>query len=301
MNSLNTVIIILGPTASGKTAVSLEVAKYFNTCIISADSRQCYNELNIGVAKPSKKELNSVKHYFINSHSVTENVTAFTFEEYALKASEEIFHDNNVAIMVGGTGLYIKAFCQGLDVIPSTDKTIRENIINQYNQKGLTWLQTEVKEKDFEYWQQAEQQNPQRLMRALEVLSASGKSITVFRRNQRRPRDFRILKVGLDVSREVLNSNISIRADKMIEDGLIEEVRSLIPYRDFNALQTVGYKEIFDYFNGIFSLEEAIKQIKKNTRQYAKRQLTWFKKDAEIHWLTSPFSIKDFLSIYYKK
>lgn len=201
MNSANTVIIIVGATASGKTELSLKVAKHFNTSIISADSRQCYKELNIGVAKPSEEELKSAKHYFINSHSIQENVTAYTFGEYALASSTKIFKKNKVAVMVGGTGLYIRAFCEGLDEIPPVNEAIRERIVNQYKENGLAWLQEEVSQNDETYWQQAEQENPQRLMRALEVITSTGKSITSFRQKKKMIRNFSIKKIGISTLR----------------------------------------------------------------------------------------------------
>ncbi|SFP61797.1 tRNA (adenosine(37)-N6)-dimethylallyltransferase MiaA [Parafilimonas terrae] len=280
-----TVIIIVGPTASGKTALSLQLAAHYKTSIISADSRQCYKELNIGVAKPPEAALQSIKHYFINSHSIHDNVNAQVFEEYALQAAEEIFANNDIAIMVGGTGMYIKAFCEGLDVIPEINASVRESIIQQYNQQGLTWLQHEVKEKDPAFWQQAEQQNPQRLMRALEVITATGISIAKFRRQEMKTRNFQIKKIGINLLKQQLHENINARVDEMISEGLVEEVRSLLPYKNINALQTVGYKEVFDYLEEKCSLPEAIEKIKTNTRQYAKRQLTWFKKDKEIEWV----------------
>lgn len=280
-----TVIIIVGPTASGKTALSLQLAAHYKTSIISADSRQCYKELNIGVAKPSEAALQSFKHYFINSHSIHDNVNAQVFEAYALQAAEEIFAYNDVAVMVGGTGMYIKAFCEGLDVIPEINASVRESIIQQYDQQGLKWLQNEVKQKDPLFWQQAEQQNPQRLMRALEVITATGISIAKFRRQEKKTRDFQIKKIGINLPKQQLHENINARVDEMISEGLVEEVRSLLPYKNINALQTVGYKEVFDYLEKKCSLPEAIEKIKTNTRQYAKRQLTWFKKDKEIEWV----------------
>jgi tRNA dimethylallyltransferase len=285
MKQENTIIIIVGPTASGKTSLSLQLAQYLNTNIISADSRQCFKELNIGVAKPANEELERVKHYFINSHSIFENITAQTFEQCALKAAEEIFKHNKYAVMAGGTGLYIKAFCEGLDEIPDVDEIIRKKIIEEYNNKGLLWLQNEVKKKDPLFWQVGEQQNPQRLMRALEVFLSSGKSITTFRTQVKKERSFNIIKVGLDISKEQLHSNIDTRIDEMIENGLVNEVESLWTYKNLNALQTVGYKEIFEYFEGSISLKDAIKKIKANTNQYAKRQMTWFKKDKSIYWI----------------
>lgn len=280
-----TVIIIVGPTASGKTALSLQLAAHYKTSIISADSRQCYRELNIGVAKPPEAALQSIQHYFINSHSIHDNVNAQVFETYALQAVEEIFANNNVAIMVGGTGMYIKAFCEGLDAMPEIDPSIRETIIQQYNLQGLAWLQNEVKEKDPAFWQQAEQQNPQRLMRALEVITSTGISITLLRKQEKKTRHFQVKKIGINLPKQQLHENINSRVDEMIREGLVEEVRSLLPYKNLNALQTVGYKEVFDYLEGNYSLAEAIEKIKSNTRQYAKRQLTWFKKDKEVEWV----------------
>lgn len=280
-----TVIIIVGPTASGKTALSLQLAAHYKTSIISADSRQCYRELNIGVAKPPEAALQSIQHYFINSHSIHDNVNAQVFETYALQAVEEIFANNNVAIMVGGTGMYIKAFCEGLDAMPEIDPSIRETIIQQYNLQGLAWLQNEVKEKDPVFWQQAEQQNPQRLMRALEVITSTGISIAQLRKQEKKTRHFQVKKIGINLPKQQLHENINSRVDEMIREGLVEEVRSLLPYKNLNALQTVGYKEVFDYLEGNYSLAEAIEKIKSNTRQYAKRQLTWFKKDKEVDWV----------------
>jgi len=279
------VIVIAGPTASGKTALSLQLARKYKTAIISADSRQCFKELDIGVAKPSDDALQSIKHYFINSHSIHDTVNAEVFEKYALAAAEEIFQYNETAIMVGGTGMYIKAFCEGLDAIPETDPAIRAHIIYSYNQNGLEWLQQEVEKNDPLFWQQAEQQNPQRLMRALEIINATGMSVTAFRKNVKKERPFRVIKLGIGLPKERLYANISSRVDEMIAEGLVAEVEQLYPYRDLNALQTVGYKELFEYIEGRVSLQESIQKIKSNTKQYAKRQLTWFKKDKAIFWL----------------
>jgi len=289
-----TVIIIVGPTASGKTDLSLQLATHYKTAIISADSRQCFKELNIGVAKPSEEALHSIKHYFINSHSIQDDVNAQVFEEYALNAANEILEENNIAIMVVGTGMYIKAFCEGLDVMPYIDVSVRNNIISNYTAKGLPWLQQEVKTKDPAFWQLAEQQNPQRLMRALEVINATGISITAFRTKNKKQRNFQIKKIGIALPKEQLHKNINTRVDIMIEEGLVDEVKALVPYKNLNALQTVGYKEIFDYLDGKSSLPEAIEKIKVNTRQYAKRQLTWFKKDAAIKFIPAPVNI-DFI------
>jgi len=279
------VIIIVGPTASGKTSLSLQLAAHYKTSIISADSRQCFHELNIGVAKPPGEALHAIKHYFINSHSIHDVVNAQVFETYALNAAQEIFKKNDVAIVAGGTGMYIKAFCDGLDEIPEVELSLREQIINAYKEKGLAWLQQEVQEKDPGFWAVAEQQNPQRLMRALEVVGSTGRSITAFRNNVNKERPFNIIKIGIDISKPQLHANIEKRTDEMMAEGLVEEVGSLYAFKHINALQTVGYKEIFEYMEGKFSLAEAVNQIKINTRQYAKRQLTWFRKDKTIHWL----------------
>ncbi len=290
-----TVIIITGPTASGKTSLSLQLAKHFNTSIISADSRQCFRELNIGVAKPTYQQLIAVPHYFINTHSISDKVTAGVFEKYALNTATEEFKKQDVVVMAGGTGLYIKAFCEGLDEVPDVDENIRKTIQDDYWENGLVWLQQEIIKADPEFWEQAEQQNPQRLMRALEVVMSTGRSILSFRKSQNVIRPFRIIKIGIDISRDHLHHNIEERVDEMMEDGLAEEVERLLPYRHLNALQTVGYKELFDYFDNKMPRHMAVENIKQNTRQYAKRQLTWFKKDATIQWMKPDENILHFL------
>lgn len=284
MQLKNTVIIICGPTAIGKTKLAIEIALHLQTKIISADSRQCFKELNIGVAKPSLYELNLVEHFFINSNSIKEDTNAVSFETYALKKVNAIFQSTNYAVMVGGTGLYIKAFCEGLDEIPAIPTELRNDIYSNYKANGLTWLQKQLQAKDKNFWEIAEQQNPQRLMRALEVVEFTGKSINEFRKRKQQTRDFNIIKIGLETEREKLYSNINNRVDEMIQMGLVEEVKNLLPFANYNALQTVGYKEIFDYLNGNCSLDFAIESIKQHTRNYAKRQITWFKKDKDIKW-----------------
>lgn len=280
-----TVIIISGPTAVGKTAFAIALAQHFQTDIISADSRQCYKEMKIGVARPSAEELASVKHYFIASYNITDNLNAGSFEKYALAAADEIFQNHPVAIMVGGTGLYIKAFCEGIDPMPVVPEEIRTQVIAGYNDKGLIWLQKELQQKDPAFWEVAEQQNPQRLMRALEVLYATGQSIMVYRKEKKTERPFNLLKIGLELPKEQLHQNIHTRVDQMMESGLLDEVKSLIPFKTHNALQTVGYRELFDHLDGNISLEQAVTDIKTNTRHYAKRQMTWFAKDTGIEWL----------------
>lgn len=284
ISSRKTVIIIAGPTATGKTAVALSLAKHFHTEIISADSRQCFRELRIGVARPSDEELKEVTHHFIASHSIQEDINAAYFEQYALQKVNQLFEKHDIVVMVGGTGLYIKAFCEGLDEIPAIDASIRETIINNYDAKGMKWLQDEVKKKDPRFFSVGEIQNPQRMMRALEVIGSTGQSILDFRKKEKKRRGFNIIRIGLELPKEELRQNINARVDKMIELGLIEEVKRLIPFRNLNALQTVGYTEIFEFFDGKTSLVSAIEGIKKNTRHYAKRQMTWFKKDKDIQW-----------------
>jgi tRNA dimethylallyltransferase len=280
-----TVLLLVGPTASGKTEVSLKLAQYFQTSIISADSRQCFIELNIGVAKPSLEELHMVPHLFINSHSIGQNVNAGLFERLALQWSSEIFNDHDLLVMVGGTGLYIKAFCEGLNKIPPVDESIRSVIQLKYEENGLEWLQEEIRLKDPEFFSVGETMNPQRMMRALEVVLSTDRSILSFRNEPIKRRPFRIIKFGLQLTREELYRNINFRTEKMIELGLLEEVKKLLPYAHLNALQSVGYNEIFSYLNAAISLEKAVELIKKNTRNYAKRQMTWFNRDKSIQWI----------------
>ena len=278
------VIIICGPTAVGKTPVAIELAKHFQTEIISADSRQCFKELNIGVARPSVDELQEVKHHFIASHSIHEEMNAVVFEKFALQKANGLFLQYDIVVMVGGTGLYIKAFTEGLDSIPDIDPSVRERIISHYENNGMEWLQQELKMKDLLFYETGEIQNPQRMMRALEVMEATGRSIVSFRKGTRSPRNFNSLKVALELPREELIRNINTRTDTMMETGLLDEVKQLTAFKNLNALQTVGYAEIFDHLEGKMTLTKAVEKIKINTRQYAKRQMTWFKKDRSINW-----------------
>lgn len=273
-----TCIIISGPTAVGKTSYGIEVALKYNTQIISADSRQCFKELNIGVARPSKEQLQKVHHYFIDTHSIHEEMNVKIFEEYALKAAEEIFKSNEVAVMVGGTGLYIKAFAQGLDDIPEVNEKIHRKLNDEYSLWGIGWLRNEIRLNDDLFFAKGEMQNPQRMLRALEVKLCTGKSILDFHSGIKTKRDFKIKNINLEIPREQLYKNINHRVDEMLDAGLLKEAESLFPFKHLNALQTVGYKELFDYFEGKYSLEKAVEEIKKNTRHYAKRQVTWFKK-----------------------
>jgi tRNA dimethylallyltransferase len=282
-----TVYIVVGPTAVGKTAYAIELAKKLKTEIISADARQCFKELNIGVARPTTSELNAVKHHFIASHSIHEPVNAGVFETYALEKTSELLNQFGSVVMVGGTGLYIKAFAEGMDAIPAIDPAIRLQIQNDLSNNGLAWLQEQVEKLDPTYWAAAdlgEQQNAQRLSRALEVVVGTGHSILDFQQQQKKHRPFAIQKIGLEMPRAQLYDRINQRVLQMVEMGLEEEVRSLVPHFNLNALQTVGYQEWLPYFEGKQSKDAVIKAIQQNTRHYAKRQMTWFKKDATIQW-----------------
>ena len=291
-------IIVAGPTAIGKTAEAIRLAKLHNTSIISADSRQCYRELKIGVARPTEDELKEVKHYFIANHSITENVSAATFAKEASTYLDEIFKDHDVAIVCGGTGLYIKALVEGLDDIPPTPDEIRAEVIQLYKEKGIDALRNRLLALDPSFAGRGDIQNPQRMMRALEVVVSSGRSIFDFHQKRDKGEDednndnnynnynnYNNVKICfkykiLALPREVLYQRINKRVDKMIEEGLEDEVRSLMAHKDLPALQTVGYKEFFDYFDGKCTREEAIDKIKQHTRNYAKRQVTWFKRIA---------------------
>lgn len=284
MTNHKTVYIIVGPTAVGKTSFAISLAKHLQTEIISADARQCYKEMNIGVATPSKSELEKVPHHFIASHSINDTINASVFEEYALEKVAELFKTKDAVVMVGGTGLYIKAFCEGLDMIPAIAPEIREGIIQQYEKLGLRWLQKEVSVKDPVYWEKGEQQNPQRLMRALEVKMGTGDSILSFQHKNKVVRPFNIVKIGLEMDRELLYERINQRVLNMVEEGLEQEVKSLLPNFHLNALQSVGYSEWQPFFEGKTEKTSVIEKIQQNTRHYAKRQMTWFKKDPEIKW-----------------
>jgi len=281
----NTLIVIAGPTGIGKTALAIDVAKHFNTEIVSADSRQFYKELKIGAAFPNRKELSAVKHHFIGNLSITDEYNVSKYEQDALQTLETIFTTQTTAVLVGGSGLYLDAVCKGIDELPDPDPELRESIKTLFYENGITALQSKLKLLDPEYYNQVDRDNPKRLMRAIEVCITTGKTYTSLRLSNPKPRNFNIVKIGLFTDREVMYWRINQRTDKMIKDGLIEEAFSLLSFRNYNALNTVGYKELFNYFDKTITLEEAIDKIKINTRRYAKRQLTWFNKDKEIIWI----------------
>ena len=287
-------IVIVGPTAIGKTGLSIKLAKHFNCPILSADSRQFFKEIAIGTAKPSPEEMNGVPHYFIDSLSIHDEYNVGKFETDAISTLEEVFSKNDVAILVGGSGLYVDAVCKGIDDIPK-DETVRNELIEEFNSNGIEVLQLELKERDPKHFETMNIHNPQRLIRALEVCRVSGKTYSSFRKNQVKLRPFQIHKVGLNSDRDIVYANINKRVDIMMEQGLLEEVRSVYPHRELNSLNTVGYKELFQFLDGNISLEEAVEIIKKNTRNFAKRQLTWFRKDDSTKWYTPENSIEEII------
>jgi tRNA dimethylallyltransferase len=279
------VYVIAGPTAVGKTAIAVELAKWLGTSVVSADSRQCYKEMSIGTAKPSPAELSGVKHYFIDEFPVTVNLTAADYEQLALGYLNEIFKTRRAAIVCGGTGLYIKALCEGLDAMPEVDEQISINVNEAYKKNGMAWLQETIQAEDPEFYASSESENPARMIRALIFKRSTGESILNFRTGTKRERYFETIKIGLELPREVLYERINQRVDNMMEAGLLDEVKSLYPQRHLKNLQTVGYAELFDYLDNKCSLAEAVNKIKQHTRNYAKRQMTWFRKEENISWL----------------
>jgi len=289
-------IVIAGPTAVGKTEVALCLAEHFRTEIISADSRQIYKELEIGTAKPSPEELSRARHHFINTHSIEQPYDAGAYGRDALTLIQSLFKKYDTLILCGGSGLYIKSVLEGFDDMPEIPSGTREEIIAEYESKGLDWLQQEVKHIDPDYFEQVDKNNPHRLIRALELFRASGLKASQLRAKEKRKHDFSIIKIGLDLGREKLYERIDARMDAMIEGGLFKEAEYFFPKRAVNALQTVGYREIFDYIEGKYDKSEAIRLLKRNTRRYAKRQLTWFKRDPEMHWF-SPGQVEEMIEL----
>lgn len=267
--------------------MAIALAKAFGTEIISADSRQFYREMTIGTAKPTVDEMAAVRHHFIDSHSIKQKYDAAQFGQDALAKVYELFERYDTVVVCGGSGLYAKALLEGFDDIPEVPDEIRDEISERYQKYGLTWLQQELEKRDPVCFDRVDQQNPARLSRALEVVWATGKSITSFQKKQKRILPFTVIKIGLELGRGELYRRIDERMDKMIEAGLFEEAEKLYPYREHNALQTVGYQEIFDFMEGKYDREEAIRLLKRNSRRYAKRQLTWFKRDGEITWFSN--------------
>ena len=291
---MKNLIVIVGPTGIGKTSLSIEIAKHFKCDIISADSRQFFKEMAIGTAKPTTTELAEAPHHFINNKSIDQKYSAGTFEVEAIAKLKELHKTNDVAILVGGSGLYVNAVCDGIDDIPF-DLEVREQLNKELKEFGAKPLREELKEKDPEHYARMNTKNPQRLVRAIEVCRITGKTYSSFRKNTVKQRDFKIIKIGLNADREVVYHRINQRVDLMMEEGLLDEVKSLEKNKNLNALNTVGYKELFAYLDDEQTLEEAVDLIKQHTRNFAKRQLTWFKKDQTTNWF-EPNKLNDILN-----
>lgn len=301
---MNKLIVVVGPTAIGKTAKAIELAKHFGCEIISADSRQFYQEMTIGTAVPSAEELSAVKHHFVQHISINDSYSVGQFERDALSCLDSLFEKNQTQIMVGGSGLYIDAVTQGLDNFPKVDENIKNQVQRNYEQSGLVYLQNELKQRDFSFYTKIEQenpqtlQNPQRMIRYVSVCMAKNKPYSSYLKKEKIQRNFEPIYIGLTADREVIYDRINQRVDIMINNGLLKEVENLYPYKNNNALQTVGYRELFNFFEDKLSLEEAIEEIKKNTRRFAKRQLTWFNRNYAIKWFdcnTPVSSILDYI------
>lgn len=278
-------VVIAGPTAVGKTECSIRVAEILRTEIISGDSRQFYQEMNIGVARPSENQLSRVPHHFIGHRSVRDSYNVSLFEKEALAVLEILFRKHDVVVMTGGSGMYLDAVCRGFDELPDADPSIRKTLRDGYEKYGLQYLRNRLLDLDPDYYTNADISNPQRMIRALEVCMLTGSPYSALRSNPEKTRPFRIRWVGLNLPREELGKRISLRTDAMIREGLEQEARDLYPLRHLNALQTVGYRELFDFFEGTVTFDQAVEKIKTNTRRYAKRQLTWFSRNPAITWL----------------
>jgi len=277
-------ITVIGPTAIGKTTLSIQLAKHFQTEIVSCDSRQFYKEMNIGTAVPSKEELQAVKHHFIQNRSVFDDYNVGSFENDALRLLDDLFKKQPIMVMVGGSGLYVDAVIQGLDDFPKVAPQIREDLKIKLKNEGIEVLQEQLKELDLLSYNRMDIENKQRLIRALEICIGLGKPFSHYLGLHKKKRSFDTIKIGLTADRQVIYDRINLRVDLMLEQGLLEEARNLYEHKHLNALQTVGYRELFSYFDGILSLEEAVGEIKKNTRRFAKRQGTWFRRDTDIKW-----------------
>ncbi|WP_299251594.1 tRNA (adenosine(37)-N6)-dimethylallyltransferase MiaA [uncultured Aquimarina sp.] len=297
----NTLIVIVGPTAIGKTSLSIQLAKHLKCEIVSADSRQFYKEMSIGTAVPSSNELEQAKHHFIQHKSIEEYYSVGDFEKDALDTMNKLFTKNEFVILVGGSGLYVDAITKGLDSFPEISEDVRNALKKQYDTEGLESLQQQLKIADPVYFEKVDIQNTHRVMRALEVCISSGKPYSSFITKTPKKRPFHIIKIGITAERSIIYDRINERVDIMIKGGLLDEVKGLYPYKSLNALNTVGYKEIFHFIEDTWDLDFAISEIKKNTRRFAKRQLTWFKKDLEIQWFDYQYSIKSILSYITKK
>ncbi len=287
-------IVIVGPTGTGKTSVSIALAKHFNTEIISSDSRQIYKGLTIGTAAITPDEMDGVPHHFVGTLDVKQSFNAFEYERAALRILEDRFQEHDVLVMVGGSMMYIDAVCKGIDEMPDVDLKIRHKLKERVAKDGIESLWQELKEADESYYNSVDLKNPARVIHGLEVFLTTGKPISSFRQNQVKERDFLITKLGITLPREQLYKRINKRVDRMLKEGLLEEARTFYPFKEYNALKTVGYRELFDHFDGKIPLDEAIRLIKRNSRRYAKKQLTWFRKDDSTQWF-SPFEVERML------
>lgn len=294
---MKTLVVLTGPTGVGKTELSLSLAERLGSPIVNADSRQIYRELPIGTAAPTAAEQARVPHLFVGTKSLTEDYNAGEYEREALASLEELFQTRDKVLMVGGAMLYIDAVCNGLDDIPAVPKDLREQLQRQLETNGLVWLQEQVRQADPKYFAEADTQNPQRLLHALEVSMTSGQPYSAFRSGAKKERPFRVVKIALNRPRDILYSRINARVKQMLEQGLLDEVRAVEPLRHLNALNTVGYKEMFRYLDGEWTLEQAADMIRQNSRHYAKRQLTWFRADPDIHWLELTNTPQDLTTI----
>ena len=277
-------IVITGPTGIGKSKTGVLLAKHFHSEIISADSRQIFREMTIGTAVPTKEELSEVRHHFIHSHSITENYNASRYETEAIELIEKLFVTNNILFLVGGSMLYIDAICKGIDEIPDIPAEIRESVQNQFKTEGLESIRLQLKKLDPEYYYSVDLKNHARIIHALEVCHLTGKTYSSFRLNKNKERSFKIIKIGLNCDREQLHGKINNRVDQMVAHGLEKEARNLFHLRNLSSMNTVGYRELFDYFDGIITKNQAIELIKRNSRRYARKQITWFRNDPDVKW-----------------
>ena len=284
--STKTLIVVVGAPGSGKTDLSLRLATHFSAPILSTDSRQLYRGIPIGTAQPTAEQLAAVEHHFIASHDLTDNFNCGEYEVQALARLEELFRKHNTVVAVGGSGLYIQALCEGMDDLPQADEALRQSLVERLQKEGIESLAADLQRLDPDYYEQVDRCNPSRILRAVEVCMQTGKPYSSLRTGERRKRDFNIVKVGIEWEREALYDRINRRVDMMIDEGLEAEARAVYPLRHLNSLQTVGYREMFDYFDGTTTREEAIELIKRNSRRYAKRQMTWFRRDSEIRWFS---------------
>jgi len=291
----NYLIVLTGPTGIGKTSIGIKIARHFNTEIVSADSRQIFKELTIGTAVPQNNELETVKHHFIQTHSIKENYNASRYENEALGLIRTLFKKHNLVLLVGGSMLYIDAVCNGIDIMPDADPEIRKTLKDKLDTEGLESLRFQLKKLDPDYYNKVDLKNPNRIIHALEISIMTGKPYSSFRSNPKKPRPFSIIKIGLNCDRDTLHQRINTRVDKMIEAGLEDEARNYYHLKHLNSLNTVGYRELFTFFDGEITLEKAIELIKRNSRRYARKQLTWFRRDTEMNWF-KPDETRDIIT-----